>query len=470
MKENKRLFKNTIILGIGQFIPKFITLLTIPLLTKSFTTGDYGLYELILSFSSLALPILTLLIQQAVFRFLIEDDTIQTKKDIISNSFFFVLLTSFCYLFITNIISLFLFKKKFIYICIAIFIYVFESFYDLFGQIARALEKNIIYSIASIIFSILSSLLIIFGYYVDFINIISVLVFIMISYLISTLYIFLKLRIYKYINIKNIKKNFIFEMLKYSIPIIPSSISLWIVNLSDRLIITFFQGISLNGVYSAACKIPNLFGTIYGVFNLAWTETASRTIKNSDRNKYYSDMSNALLSFFCGCLMFAIIFGNLAFKLLIDNKFNDGINQLPFLFIGVVLSCLVSYYGGIYVALKKTKKVGISSIVGSIINIIINLLFINKYGIYAASISTVISFFIILVYRIIDIEKDIKIKYDSKSIFIGIVIIIVLLIFYYNNLLNNIFCFCLVSLLSIIYNFLFNKLINKILKFIKRRV
>ena len=74
MDKNKILAKNTIILGIGQFIPKIIAMITLPILTKAFTTDEYGIYDLIISFSSLAIPLMTLLIQQAVFRFLINEE------------------------------------------------------------------------------------------------------------------------------------------------------------------------------------------------------------------------------------------------------------------------------------------------------------------------------------------------------------------------------------------------------------
>ena len=73
MTKNKVLAKNTIILAIGQFIPKLIAMITLPIITKAFSTEEYGIYDLIISFASLMLPLMTLLVQQAVFRFLINE-------------------------------------------------------------------------------------------------------------------------------------------------------------------------------------------------------------------------------------------------------------------------------------------------------------------------------------------------------------------------------------------------------------
>ena len=109
--------------------------------------------------------------------------------------------------------------------------------------------------------------------------------------------------------IKEFSSQTIKKLLIYSVPIIPSSISLWIVNLSDRLIVTYFLGASANGIYAAASKIPNLFGTVFNVFNLAWTELAARSIKEEDINKqvkmeYFNNIANPSV------LTMAILKGN----------------------------------------------------------------------------------------------------------------------------------------------------------------
>ena len=185
---------------------------------------------------------------------------------------------------------------------------------------------------------------------------------------------------------------------------IPSSISLWIVNLSDRLIITYFLGAAYNGIYAAAAKIPNLLVTFYNAFNLAWTELAARTIDEEDSNVYYSKLINSLFSFCFGAIIILIAFSPLLFKILIDDKFSSGYNQMPILFIGVILSCLVSFYGGLYIALKRQNKWGISSTVGAFLNAGINIVCIREIGLYAASISTVV-FFVILYIEFLKLEK-----------------------------------------------------------------
>lgn len=462
MKSN--LAKNTLILGIGQLIPKFISLITLPILTTYLTVGEYGIYDLIISFSSLAIPLLTLLIQQGVFRFIINDNNYETKSKYITISFIVFLLLSLIWFFIVLIFS-FCTNNYLLYLLIFI-LYFFESLYDIVGQVARGLGQNIQFSIAVILYSVINLILLIVLVTANLTNIIFVVIIVACSYFIASVYIFFKLKIYNYINVRSCDKKAIKDLLKYSCPIIPSSISLWVVNLSDRFLISLFLGTSMNGIYAAANKIPNLFGTVYNVFNLAWTEDASRTINNSDSSHKYSNLFDSMFNFLIGALILLLAFSPIMFNLLINEKFNSGYWQIPILFLGVFVNCLVSFYGGLYVALKNTSIVGISSFVGAVLNFILNILFIKTIGLYAASLSTLISFLIILIYRYYNLKKYIQINYNLKNILIGLLSLIVVIILFY---INNIMCILCSIIISIIYNLKYNKLLNILLDKIKKK-
>lgn len=460
---NKMLAINTMILGIGQFIPKIIAIFTLPILTKIFSTEEFGIYDLIISFSSLFLPIMTLLIQQAVFRFLISEKDKNKASSYITSSIIFVTILSFVTLLITCVINYFIgFDLKIILLAFAV--YFFGAIYDLFAQICRGFGKNIYYSIAVTIYSIINMLLLLFLILINIMNIYSVLLLVAISYMFSCVYLFFKLKINKYFEMKSFSINVIKEFLKYSVPIIPSSISLWVVNLSDRFLILYFLGAGLSGIYAAASKIPNLLGTVVNVFNLAWTEVAARSSKEKDKERYYSDLFYNLYSFVFGILFFLITFSPWMYKLLIDEKFSDGFYQMPILFVGILINTFVSFYGGIYISLKKTKQVGISSLIGGILNVIINILFIEKYGLYVASISTVVSYLIICIYRSVELKKFINITYKKKKMLLGISLLVLVLINFY---MNSMWFFLLNLIITLIYNLFFNEflkfLLNKII-------
>ena len=452
-KKTKNLAINTVVLGIGQFFPKILAIITLPILTKYFTTSEYGIYDLIISISSLALPLLTLLIQQAVFRFLIKDSDLKKQNSYIANSLYFILILGVVWLGLLSLVSYIGFREQMGILVLIYLLYFLESIYDLFGQIARGVGKNIWFTAAVIVYSTVNMLILVLAAYFKVLNITNVVLILTVSYLAASLFLGWKLHILKRIKNQKLHKNTIKKMLKYSIPIIPSSISLWIVNLSDRLLVTGILGTDANGIYAAASKIPNLFATAYNVFNLSWTELAARSINEKDISKYYSALFQNLYSFLIGCLNILIIFSPILFHILIDEKFLPGLNQMPILFLGILTSSLTSFCGALYIALEKTKKVGISSFVGAILNIIINLCLIKEFGLYAASISTFVSFLIILLYRIKDLNKYCKLEYSKKEILLGITLTAIVIACFY---LNYVAMFSLGLILTVVYNLKYN--------------
>ena len=460
MNKNKELLLNTIILGFGQFIPKIIGIITLPILTKYLSVSDYGFYDLFISFSSLFIPIFTLLIQQGAYRYLITEKDNQIKKEIISSSFFSLHMIS-TLLFLILMIGCILAPLKFP-VCLLIFLLYFsESLYDFLGQVVRGIGKNLTYSIGAILFSAFNMLFLLLSIRFNWISLYSTILIVTISYLCATFFLYFKAKIQQFISWNSVSLMQIKKLLKYSMPIIPSSISLWIVNLSDRLLITIFLGASYNGIYAAACKIPNFCNSLYNIFNLAWTETAVKTVKEKNIAIYYSNLFKNLFLFLVSCILFLISLSPIFYKILIDEKLFSGYYQLPILFLGILFSCLTSFYGAIYVALEKTKKVGLSSFAGALINFVINLCLMKYIGLYSASLSTAISFLIIFIYRGIDIHQYLKLNYEKKEILIATFLTI---LFYWNKWILLIVGFIISAIYCWKYNFIFKYCLNKLKK------
>ena len=82
----------------------------------------------------------------------------------------------------------------------------------------------------------------------------------------------------KFIDVKLINKKLMKEMLVYSIPLIPHSLSWTIINLSDRVIITSALGPASNGIYAVSNKFPTIINTVYNYFAIAWKESAAKAL------------------------------------------------------------------------------------------------------------------------------------------------------------------------------------------------
>lgn len=89
MSRNKEFIKNTLMLFIGKFATQFTSFLLIPLFTHYLISEDYGWVDLLQTYITLFVPILTLRMDSAVFRFLIDIRNDEKEKTrIITNVMF----------------------------------------------------------------------------------------------------------------------------------------------------------------------------------------------------------------------------------------------------------------------------------------------------------------------------------------------------------------------------------------------
>ena len=148
MSREKALAKNTLIISFGTFLPKITTLVTIPILTSHLTKLEYGTYDLIVTLASLLLPIITLQIHSAAFRFLIDcRDNPTDRKRVITNIFVFIFPVS-----LVALIALFFILYQInILTRIIVLLYFFVDIIILtMQQVLRGLSNNKLYSISSV--------------------------------------------------------------------------------------------------------------------------------------------------------------------------------------------------------------------------------------------------------------------------------------------------------------------------------
>lgn len=437
MNREKSLAKNTLIIAIGTFLPKLSSFITLPIITGGLTKAEMGTYDLICILVSLFLPVATLQIQSAAFRFLIDvrEDEKESKR-IITNIIAFILPTSFTAL----AILYFFLGSVSLLIRWLICLYFFSDILMLSTQqIIRGLSNNKLYSVSSVIISLSNMLLIILTVSVGKQGLIGVLVSITVATTIGLIVLWVRGDILSKIDLSLLSPNILLEMLRYSWPIIPNSLSNWVLSFSDRAVLTAFMGLEANAIYSVANKIPALFTTVQGTFVFAWQENASLASKDSDVDTYYSKMFDSILGILVGIMALLIAATPILFWLLIRGDYKEAYYQMPILFMSMFFSSLASFVGGIYVAHKKTRSVGITTILAAALNLVIDLVFVHKIGIFAASISTLVSYGFLAIYRMVDVQKIQKVEFNTGRFWLLVVLLVFMCaICWINTLILNI--------------------------------
>ena len=430
MNKKEELAKNTIIILLGKFCTQFLSFFLLPLYTRYLTTTEYGIYDLINTYLILLVPVISLELFDALFRFLIDArDDIEKTKQIVSSIIYGIIGTIFITIIIAIIVGNFINIE---YLCFIIFDVIAMTLSNIALQTARGLGSNKDYSIGSIITALLT--IAISGtclIYTDY-NVEGILLSIAIANFACFIYIFLRLKLYNFISRKAFRKLQLKQALKYSIPLIPNSISWWIINVSDRTMITAMMNASFNGIYSVANKFSSAFVSLYTVFNLSWSESASLNINDKDKDNFFNDTINTMLKLFSCIGLGIIVIIPFIFNIIVDSSYDDAYNYIPLLILGSILNIGVGLTSAIYVAKKKSKEIAKTSILAALINIGINLFAINLIGVYGACISTICAFLAMFIYRCIDLQKYMKLRIDNKFLISLIIILCISFYLYYN--------------------------------------
>lgn len=453
MLEEKRLIKNSLIIAVGGLSSKVMAFLMLPLYTKYLSTSEYGSYDYIVSLATILLPIVTMLMQESMFRFLIDAKGKDDKKKIISHTFFLIILS----LSVASVVmvAIFLLTKNNIFI-FALMYLVALILGACTSALLRGEGKMIQYAVFNFSLTTSTMILNIIFIVVMKLGIVGLFSSYVIAHSFCSLIILFRIKIWRLISFKNISSVRIKEMLKYSVPLIPNSISWTIINFSDRFIVYNVFGPSANGIYAISNKFPSLIDTIYGFFYTAWKESASRVLhsKNqSEINGFYNLLYSNLKRIMLCISLFVIAAMPMLFRIFIHNNYSGAYNYVFILVFGVYFSNISGFYGGIFSAYKKTKIMGTTTIMAALLNIIINIALIWRIGLYAAAFSTLFANLIACGYRRIRLRELIEFKEDNRFIFVGtIVSVVVVFVYFKNSLLSSFLNICFVMIFSYIMN------------------
>ena len=457
MKEKRELIKNTIIISIGKFSTKLVTFLLLPLYTAILLPAEKGEVDLLNRISMFLMPLITLQMEEALFRFLIETDNKDDKKEIFSGVVLFSFISSVFWSIIIYIVGSLLNYQYTTWLII----YSLASFvYAVSDGFLRGEGKLKAYSILAFINSVINITL----------NIVFLVVLktglegMFLAYIIATFLTgfagLIYIKSYNYVRF-GFNKTKLKAMFSYALPLVPTTISWSIISITDGLMIKSNLGAAMNGIYATSLTFPTILNTLYSFFNISWLESASRMVNKKNKDDFYISVYMTLKRLMLGGLLLIIGVLPLVFNILVNKNYNDSYLYIPFILISVYFSSLASFSSGIFSAYKDTKILATTTYIVALVNFIINLLLINKIGLFAPILGTLVSYMIVWIYRNYKLRKYLTLPLDNYFIW-NIIMVAVVMAIYYSE---NIILYIVGLLLAITYSYIINKeLVRKVIR------
>ncbi|MFZ5986465.1 MAG: lipopolysaccharide biosynthesis protein [Bacillota bacterium] len=446
----KQLLSNTVIFAVGNVLVKLIQLFLMTLYTSAMTTGNYGIAELMNNSVEFAMPIASLCIYEAVFRFSIDKDA--NHKKLLSNGINILLISFFIISIVIFISNTFIKYEYAWYFALMLFS---TSLRQLLAQFARGIGHVKRFAISGVLNALMLFIFNIVFLLIFPMEIQGYLISIVLANIVSAVFILFTSKVYQYISFTYIDNKLLKTMLIFSLPQIPNMISWWITNISSRYIIIGFCGASMAGLFTAASKLPSMVNLLSTIFQQAWQFSSAKEIKENGSDKFFSDVFKIYSAFiFVACSSLIMTIPLIARALLKGDFYRSWI-YIPLLLVSAALNCYSVYFGTFYIAVKKTKMAMISTMIGAVSSLLICFTTIPFIGIYGALIASVLSYLIIVLFRIIDTKKYVTINMEWPINIFSFIILLFQAIIMTTDLpymdAISVCCFIIIFIANIVY-------------------
>ena len=445
MNKYKTLLSNTLLISMGTFGSKLLVFLMVRFYTGYLTPSDYSTADLITQTANLLFPIISLGITDGVFRFAMDGN--YDRKSVFTLGLTAIIGGSLMFLIIAPLLGLVGDFKGYVWLIV-----VYTMAYcchSLCSQYIRAMGKTALFAVQGIINTSLVIILNILFLAAFSMGITGYVLSVVLADTLCTLFLVIKEKLWQNLIFKP-DISIVKPILKYSIPLIPSTIFWWITSVSDRYMVNGMIGSDANGIYTVSYKLPTVLTLVSSVFMQAWQFSAV-TESEGDKKEHAKFFTQVWRSF--QAVMFLagsaiIAFAKPAIKLLAAKEYYGAWEYVPLLSVALIFTAFI----------------------GAASNIILNFLLIpSPLGAQGAAIATVASYFLVFIIRCFNVKKYIPFKLYGGHVAANTLIIFIQAAVMILEINGWIFiqAICIIALAVINFKFLIG-FINKILNSVFR--
>lgn len=427
------LLKNTFIYTIGNFGSKLLSFALVPIYSFYLTKADLGYYDLILTSLSLAVPFITLQIADAAYRWLVEEqEDEQKKKAAVTNGIALLGLNSLVFCVIFMIASLFINLQHPVYIFFIMLVGCVQPF---LMQTVRGLGKSTLYSMGGIVNIVLVLFFNILFLYLSKMTLETLLLSMILANVITLAWIVFKSGLLSFVDTSLFSMRELKSMVRYSWPLIPNTISWWLINEVNRFIILYSMGASANGVFAIANKFPSIIIIVNSIFMLSWQDHAMSTLHEKGKEEMNSKIFNTYMVLEFTMVIFLTTVSKFMVTHLIGNAYFDAWRYMPVLYLSVAFSSFSGFFGVAYLGAKKTSSVFTTSLYGSLVNIAVTFLLIKEIGLFAPAVGSALGFLVMYAVRLYQTRSFFKVhvNYPLFFLLLGLSILFIWLAFLDNK-------------------------------------
>ncbi|MBN2482354.1 MAG: polysaccharide biosynthesis C-terminal domain-containing protein [Bacteroidales bacterium] len=414
--------KNTFIYSIGTFSSRLAGFILIPLYTSHFSVDEYGALGIMEISAQMLLSMMGFSLYNAFFRWYWDKDYINKQKSILFTILVFLVFQLGLFLILglsfQQELSQLLFDSAQSSYLIKLLLLVcgFETIGVLISTLLRLKEKAVLYTFLQVGKLAIGLFITIFLITSRNKNIEAVYEAQLIA---NIIYLILILNLLRKNIVIRFEWKILRDMLSFSLPLVLTSVSGIIFNITDRFTLRFLSGMADVGVYNLGFKVANTIRVfVIASVNLALQPMIFKMMNDPDNKRFYSK----IMTYFTYGLMFFVLFFALFAPEIVkvisrqNMQYWDAYKIIPLLSFSMLFSMLRDVaYTGLNIT-KKTRIIAMLIILAALFNIMLNYLFIPKWDFYGAAMATTISQIVFFISVYAFAQKYYPVPYEIRKI------------------------------------------------------
>ncbi|MBQ9773120.1 MAG: oligosaccharide flippase family protein [Clostridia bacterium] len=421
MNRYRKLFSNTAILGVGTFASKLLVFVLMPFYTAWLSTEDFGAAELITSVANFLIPLACVGLSTGIFRFAAERES--DREAVFSSSMALLGISLGAFLVLSPVLFLIPYFRTYVWLIV---LYVLlADIQAVCAQYLRAIDRTVLFAGQGILNTLLTVLCNVLFLFVLDMGVEGYVLSVVIGNALTVAFIVWRARLWRACNPSKVQKRLMGDLLRFSLPLIPTTICWLITDLSDRSMVTAICGERANGIYSAAYKIPTVVTLVSGIFLQAWQFSA--VAENADEGEcrsFYSGVFGGYLSLVMIGSAGLILLSPVLTSILLNEAYAEAWRYMPTLLCAAALEAIVSFLASVYLVRKKSMHSFWTALLGAVANVLLNLLLIPKLGPLGAAVATLASYALVMIVRLIDAHRIIRFRLSLWRLILGSLLIL----------------------------------------------
>lgn len=438
----KRLTKHSLVYGVGHILARFVGFLLLPLYTNKLPTTEFGVAAVVFSYLAVLTIVYTYGLDAAFLRYYILNDNPEEKRKIFSTAFWAIftiaiLFSVLIYFSSVTISRVILSTNQYAHIFkLTSFILLFDALAVLPFLYLRALEKSVIYTslkFINVVITVSLNLLFIvkMGKGVEGIFLANAWASGITFFLVSPI-------LLKQIRLEFSKIHY-FELLRFGLPYLPSTMAVVLLDLVDRFILEKLAGLDVTGLYNAGYKLGMFMALFVTAFRFAWHPFFLSTSRQENAREifsrvltYFTTIGAAIflvISLFIDQIVRFEIFGFTLF----GTDYWASTKVVPVILLAyLTYGIYVNFVVGIHLE-KKTQYLPFVTGSGTAVNVLANFILIPKFGMMGAAYATLLGYGVMAILLYILVQRIYAIPYEFPRLLklAGVVMVLFYLGYYF---------------------------------------